>query len=325
MEKEEKHTISDNLLIRFLSNEADENELLQVNNWLNEKDEHKEYLVQIEKIWKHSESINDFNLIDIKFDLNSVFNKIESKTRSVNSKKLYFRIAATIIILLGVGILFKDLIIQESYLIASTENNEQKEIVLPDGSIIKLNENSKIEYPDKFKRRNREVKLVGEAFFEIAKNPEKPFKISVNNSIVEVLGTSFNINSTVQQIIVDVLTGKVAFYNERNKKSKIVLLNGDRGIQHNNTIEKSKIDNLNFLAWNTGILKFKNSKIQNVVSELEEFYGIIFIIQDTSINNLIITTTIDNQTLDNVLEEFEIIFGIEYSLTNDTVRLENRN
>lgn len=329
MKKEEKHTISDNLLINFLFKEIDEIDLMQVNNWLNENDENKEYLVQLENVWKHSESIKDFNLIDTKSDLNLVLKKINSnkndaKNHKINHKKTFLRIAAVVVILLGVGILLKDFVIKEPYLIASTGDNQQKEIVLDDGSQIKLNSNSKIEYPEKFKRTRREVKLVGEAFFEITKNPEKSFKISTSNSIVEVLGTSFNINSTSNKVIVDVVTGKVAFYNERDKKNKLVLIKGEHGIQYDNLIEKSLNTNSNFLAWNTGILEFRNSKIQDVVSELENYYGINFEIKDNSINDLIITTTIDNQTLENVLEEFKIIFGIEYSISKDTVKLENK-
>ncbi len=330
MEKEEKHTISDNLLIRFLSNEADDNELLLVNDWLNENEEHKEYLAQLKKIWKHSDAISDFGSIDTKADLNSVINRVESnkekpKIKTLNNYKLLFRIAATIIILFSLGILFKDIIIQEPYLIVSTDNNEQKELILADGSHIILNANSKLEYPEKFKRKSREVKLTGEAFFEITKNPDKAFKILVNNSIVEVLGTSFNINSSSHQVIVDVLTGKVAFYDEKDKNKKVVLHKGERGIKRNNEIEKSLNHNQNFLAWSTGILEFKNTEIQNVISELEEYYGIKFLIQDTSLNNFRITTTLDNQTLENVLEEFEIIFALDYNLLNDTVKYGNKH
>ena len=327
MKKEDKHIINDNLLIRFLSKEANDNEILEVNKWLNGNEAKKKYLDQLEKVCKHSETINDFYSIDTKSDFDAVMNKIEknkTKVVNINSNKLFLRIAASIIILLGIGILFNDVILPEKYLIVDTYDNQQKEIILADGSIIKLNANSKLEYPEKFKRRSREVKLEGEAFFEIEKNPDKSFKISANNSIVEVLGTSFNINSKSNQVIVDVVSGKVAFFRDKNREEKITLIKGERGIYKENKLSKSANENSNFLAWKTGILEFRNSKLKEVIPELEKYYGNKFIIKDTSINDLIITTTIDNQPFEDVLDEFEIIFNIDYQVLNDSVILSNK-
>lgn len=331
MKKEDKHIIDDNLLIRFLSKEADDNEILQIEEWLKENDENQKDLHQLEKIWDHSDAINDFYSIDTKSDFKSVMNKIEqnknqTKIRKVNfNQSSFLKIAATFIILIGIGFIINKMMFTSELLSVNTYNLQQKEITLADGSIIKLNSNSKLEYPEKFKRRSREVKLKGEAFFEIKKNPDKPFKISTNNTVVEVLGTTFNVNSNLNEVIVDVVSGKVALYNEKNSKEKIILTKGERGIQKENELRKSTNKNSNFLAWKTGILEFRNTRLDEVIPELAKYYGNKFIINDTSINDLIITTTIDNQPFDDVMEEFEIIFNIEYKTSNDSVILSSKN
>ncbi|MBU8893817.1 MAG: FecR domain-containing protein [Bacteroidales bacterium] len=321
MKKKEEHRINDSLLIKFLTKEADENEIIGVNNWLIEDEANKRYLEQVKKIWRHSEALNNFDSIDIDSDFNAVLRTIEKnkKVIKLNNQKLFLRIAASIVILLSVGVLIKNVLFQDNLVSVITQNNEQKEILLSDGSVIQLNSNSKLEYPEKFRRKSREIKFEGEAFLEIQKNPDKPFIISINNSIVEVIGTSFNLNSRSNQVTVDMVTGKTSFYSEENRKEKITLLKGERGVYKENKLSKSTNENANFLAWKTGKLEFRNTKLKEVIPELEKYYGIRFIINDTSINDLVITTTIDNQTFKEVMDEFEIIFDIIYEVSNESV------
>ena len=82
-----------------------------------------------------------------------------------------------------------------TYNTLSTPRGGQYQLVLPDGSKVWLNASSSLHFPTAFTGKNREVELTGEAYFEVAKNKEKPFHVKVNDMQVEVLGTHFNINA----------------------------------------------------------------------------------------------------------------------------------
>lgn len=98
-------------------------------------------------------------------------------------------------------------------------------VILPDGSIVWLKAYSKLSYPEQFSDTNREVKLEGEALFEVAENPKKPFVITCGELKTTVLGTSFNIRANRKDIEVNVLTGKVALSSEYSDSNMILLPN----------------------------------------------------------------------------------------------------
>jgi ferric-dicitrate binding protein FerR (iron transport regulator) len=107
------------------------------------------------------------------------------------------RIAALFLIIAGAAILYYVLNSDQKIknITAHADNKILKD-TLPDGSVITLNKNASLVYPEKFKGDTRSVSLTGEAFFEISPNKEKPFVIGVNDVMVKVVGTSFNIRSS---------------------------------------------------------------------------------------------------------------------------------
>jgi len=105
-------------------------------------------------------------------------------------------------------------------------SEQQKEIFLPDGSIVSINTGSSLLYPAEFKGLRRIVKLQGEAFFEVARKEEKAFVVIVaDEATTEVLGTSFHLREDPgkKRVFLNVLSGKVAFYPKGKKKEAMVL------------------------------------------------------------------------------------------------------
>src|SRR5690606_39189801 len=137
------------------------------------------------------------------------------------------------------------------------------ELTLADGSIVWLNSNSKLYYPDEF-GSERKVYLEGEAYFEIKPDPNKPFRIITGKGVTEVLGTAFNLNSTGDKVTITVMEGMVAMYPEKQSEKKIILEKGESGFFHQAENELSKIlmDDPNFLAWKTGIVRFEDSSLK---------------------------------------------------------------
>jgi len=257
------------------------------------------------------DNLENFQSIDLEKDWMKVEERIDfKKSRRI---PLLWRAAAIAILLLGIGFLANRYIIKTPELLIASSLDGRKEIILSDGSTVFLNENSELAYPEKFRRNHREVRLVGEGYFQVTPDPEKPFLVNVADwANVEVLGTSFNIQSAMEleTVKVQVVEGKVAFSAAHSTGQPVILVREDQAVLQSGSIKKNSQVDRNFLSWKTGILYFNQDPIEKVVEELSGFYNQEFVLQVNPDQNLIYTSTIDNQDLASVLEELELILGV---------------
>ena len=203
------------------------------------------------------------------------------------------------------------------------DENETKEIVLPDGSSITLNENSSITYAKNFKER--EVELEGEAFFDITKKDGKTFKVFAENTETSVLGTSFNIDANNKnKIELALYTGKVKF--SANNKSEI-LAPGEIVIYDKSESslikEKSAIENE--IAWKTKLLRFSNTKIQEVVSDIEDAYQVNINIETDKDSNCLFSGKFKDASITEILDAISFSFNSKYTLKDNTYIFEALN
>ncbi|MEO6720393.1 MAG: FecR domain-containing protein [Ferruginibacter sp.] len=200
-------------------------------------------------------------------------------------------------------------------------------IQLADGSKVWLNADSKIQYPEAFEGNTREVYLNGEAFFEVARNPQKPFIIHLANGTVRVLGTSFNIRAYDNERVVEtsVTTGKVAFipkYKNDQKKADTVFLTPNNKARY--LFNAEKIDVLptlaiNDKAWTEGKMIFKAMRLQDIATELERNFGKKVLFLDDEAKDYILTGSFQNNTLEEVMYYFSLSKSkkIYYKITNN--------
>jgi ferric-dicitrate binding protein FerR (iron transport regulator) len=231
-----------------------------------------------------------------------------SRDKKTLPLKTYFiRVAAILILAFGLASIFHYFIrsnnpVSEYYETASA--NEIKEVKLPEGTIISLNRNSKIIRNSRFGISNRDIILEGEAFFEVAKNPNLPFKVYTKNSTIEVTGTSFNIKSDSFQVIVGVLTGKVAFYQTGNSINRIDLLPEKTGFyqtaNHSFAMEPSLDPNL--VAWHTGRLIFKKTPVSDVFKIIAGYFNKELVIEPGAPTSDTFNGNFDKQSLDEMID-----------------------
>ena len=246
----------------------------------------------------------------------------------------WFKIAASLALLLGLGYLTLLLfdnpapVEQQMVLVTkSTQWGQKLNIVLSDGTEVYLNSGSSITYPDHFASDIREVELIGEAFFDVAKNPDKPFLIQSGEVETMVLGTSFNVNTypESEQIAVTVATGRVKV---ASKESEVFLMPHEQGVYHRKTksISKEKIELATYLNWKEGILHFEDVALSKVIATLERWYGVRFVVENDDIGDCHLTASYDNARLDAILES--IVYakkGLQYEiLDNKRVRLKGK-
>jgi ferric-dicitrate binding protein FerR (iron transport regulator) len=184
------------------------------------------------------------------------------------------------------------------------------EIKLPDGSMVKLNRGSTLTYPEEFSGKIREVTLTGEAFFNVTRNPKKPFIIKTNGASIKVLGTSFNVYAYDESSTVEVIvrTGKVELHeqvvSEKVEGGKILLLPGEKGTfnKQNRTIAKETTFNHNNLSWVTHEIEFKYARLSDVFQTLKRVYNLQITVEKNVDLNQELNATFSQQQPDYIME-----------------------
>lgn len=166
-----------------------------------------------------------------------------------------------------------------------TKYQEKKEVQLVDGTKIWLNEDSKLSYPTAFDGTNRIVQLTGEAYFDVAKNPNQPFIIETNQAKITVLGTAFNVRTRITETVTEVVVaeGRVRFENNLGDKS-VELIKNQKGVYSSaeNTLLKTEEQHLNDMAWHSNKIIFSDTPLAEVVEVLEELYDVTIQVQQSS-------------------------------------------
>ena len=171
-----------------------------------------------------------------------------------------------------------------SYFVSNNPNGKRSVITLSDSSVIYLGAGSKLNYPDKFVGDTREVSLSGEAFFEITKNPQKPFIIHTGNITTKVLGTSFKIEAFKKlPLSVEVATGKVRVDQHlanHSIRSLAILTPGQKVIWNNDRAEIGEVAVDAVRMWKDSKLAFNNQSLRDIADELERWYNLKIVFKD---------------------------------------------
>jgi ferric-dicitrate binding protein FerR (iron transport regulator) len=324
----------DKKLLEFLDGEQiSETEKTEITAWIESNRENKTYAELIEKISEEKRFLDQLKRIDTDKNWERFQDSLRRNTpvtsgfSLVQRKGLYLsRIAAAVLLLILAGTTLYFAKRREAYHVQLVNSiNENTEVRLSDGSTIVLNKGSVLTYPVHLKRRKREVKLKGEAYFEVAEKNASPFYVYLKNTTVRVLGTSFNIKEQEDKLVeVHVLTGKVSFFETKRESNSIKLEAGQKGIFKINTgeFEQSKFNSENFLFWKTGSLSFVNQRLDIVFKDLEKYFGTTIITKDNRILQNRLTSYCEGQELDDILNELSILFNLDFYKKGDTVYIQ---
>lgn len=214
----------------------------------------------------------------------------------------------------------QQLILQETI----TRVAERKIITLADGSVIILNNDSKLKYPKVFNDTLREVYLEGEAFFEVAKNKLKPFVVKTGKLSVKVLGTSFNIKhyKADENINVVVATGKVGVKAAGNQNTWL-LTPGNQLLYNKLTtnVVQNLVDPSDYTAWKRSELIFKDERLEDICKRLERWYDVKITIRTAHLKNKRISLKQKNESLSTVLKMLGIVGNFQHQIKGRTVEI----
>jgi transmembrane sensor len=200
-------------------------------------------------------------------------------------------------------------------------------ILLADGTKVWLNADSKLQYPESFGPHTRDVTLIGEAFFEVTKNPRKPFIIRLQNGTVKVLGTSFNIKAYPGDRVVEtsVSNGRVAFVPHSSTKGVAAdttfLTKNVKAIY---TIETGEIKTIETTAtddraWTEGKLIFRNTGMEDIAHQLERYFGKEVIINDEEVKHYHLTGTFTEDSAEQILYYLSKTKPFTYTITESQI------
>ncbi len=311
MEEFTEHSSMINLITRFLAHETNAEEAQQLQDWIAKDPENKRLFEEYRQSWDATGQAKQLYRLDLEAEwerMETVIDEGEEKIVPIqrNPMQMITRIAAVILVaIIGFGGIYFWIQQSQNTIVAAAEVNEE---TLPDGSYIALNRNSALTFTKSFGEKHRKVRLLGEAFFEVKKDTTKPFIIDAGPVLIEVLGTSFyvNANDASDDIEVVVSTGKVSVVDKKNKK-RIILDPGNRGVfsKSAKTLNKTAVKDVNYLAWKTRKMIFKNKRLQHIVNTLNKVYNKPITITAKHMRNCRLTVTFDQQSLDEILTVLE--------------------
>ena len=335
MQRPSEHTLN-----KYFENEASPKEAEKVMTWLTTKEGEK-YLDEI--YFNSKEDTIDQGYIFT----NEAFKNVESKIAKQESqndwrkkhnrrRKPMFAAAILAFMLVAIPLFYylnegekvEEASITKKIEVRENPKGQKSTLSLPDGTKVKLNAESKIEFEEGLLGDKRCIKLYGEAFFDVAEDANRPFVVLVRDSLrVEALGTSFNIKAfkCEDQIEVALTTGKVLVDNKFERlsdgKKNLYLLPGKAYSFNKRTgkaIEKD-FDIRTSLAWVDGLLLFKDARFWEIQNVLERWYGVEFDMKIPKRGIPPFTGEFKDESLKNVLENVSIACNFNYTINGKNV------
>ena len=309
--------IDKNILEKYLKNTASTDEQARIEKMFASKGDVRSINDYIKKDW--NEYFNSDETIDK--DMSSILNKIhhtihlnENKLNNTIVKKLnnwFYKIAAILVIPLmitAIVMFFKlekaNNILAESPSMVSINSPRGSKLAfhLPDGSKGTLNSGSSLEYAIPF-TNNRNIKLTGEAYFNVTQNKEHPFTVSTKSLNIRALGTRFNVYAYAETNRTEVILeeGKVEC-SFGSKHNKIYLKPNERIVLSDGKITKSEVNALKFIAWKDGKLIFRGDLMPEVAHRLERWFNIEIEIADKELLTYSFRGTFENDSLEEILK-----------------------
>lgn len=194
---------------------------------------------------------------------------------------------------------------------------------LPDGTVVKLNSGSRLIVPEKFEATSRQVKLEGEAFFDVVRDENRPFIIHTINVDVRVLGTSFNVQAYDGEEFsqVAVKTGRVALMSPSSnqltelKPGTMAVMKGAK------LTEVQSFDSLLVFGWMDHQLVFQDNSLDEVIKRIERWYDVHVEMKNDGLAKELFTGTFEKATLQQVMISVSKAYQLDYEIKEKTIKI----
>ena len=324
------------ILPRYCSGEATIEECRMVEEWIGQSDENYRIVKQMYTIDQVMGTVQMESKVDMEKALASVSRKMSKAPSHITWFTWVQRAAAILFIPLLIAFAIQNFTpspIEVAQMIEVKTNPGMTTTVdLPDGTKVYLNSESSLTYPSFFSKDKRDVKLTGEAFFEVQKDPEHRFIVSgPHHTQIEVLGTSFNVEAFERDSFISttLVEGKVRFAYQKNRQPATVDMKPGQKLMYDTTSSQVKLIQTSGeteTAWKDGKIIFQATPLPEALRMLEKRFNVTFVLSNNRLRGEAFNGSFTNQRLERILEIFKISSNIKwrYLNTRDTMNERTR-
>lgn len=362
------------LLALKLSGDATPDELSELDAYLKMFPGEKNIVNSIETYWEQKNNLININneTEEERFHLilnaenqeklkGSSYKKIPlKKSVHINNRYKWLYAAASVVIIIGFGLLFKrysgidsNPLSKKSIQQVYVKPGSKTKIILPDGTVVRLNGSSRLIYNNAFNNNVREVELEGEAYFDVTKDSNRPFIVHTSNIDIKVLGTLFNVKSYEedQTIETTLLRGSIEVYNKDNPSAPKVILKPNeklvflkdhdektelqKGIDANSSrkmipdgnisisnLSHSKPDSLKEeTSWLYNKLVIDGDDFTKMAQKMERWYGVKIEILSPELEQHHFKGIFEKETVQQALDALQLTVKFRYKINNDSIKI----
>ena len=325
------NNLSEEIINKYLTGQCSEEELVEVNTWMKESEENARQLFRMEEIYhlgKFDQYANEQRILRAERRLNKKLDEEKRKQRKTAlNMQHWMKYAAMIAVILviggGVGYWLYQNGNDQQMMVAVANEGIVKEIILPDGTKVWLNNSATLKYPREFSEKERNVYLDGEAYFEVTKNRHKPFTVQSDAMRVRVLGTTFNFKCDRHCRIAEATLSEGEIEVKGNKEEgQIILAPGQRAeLNKNNgrlTVKQvnAKLD----AVWHDNLIPFQKADIFTISKALERFYDVKIILSpDMKADKTYSGVLKKKSTIESVLKSLQNSIPIDYKIVGNNI------
>jgi ferric-dicitrate binding protein FerR (iron transport regulator) len=322
--------ISEDLLSKFFAGNisSEDEELLK--KWINENPENRKAFDQANESWQNSS-------VSRKFDVDAAWKIFSERHNFVKSEDSRWHLkrgmsiitlaAAGIALVMIIGSLFilkqsKNIYNQlsDSKIVVTAKDGEKAYVLMSDSSEIILNSGSRLEYDAGFNIHSREVRLFGEAFFEVHKNEVKPFVVESEGVKIIATGTKFNVLSFPEESRIEatLVEGEISVRSGNGKSVKVNP--GEQCIYTKQTrdLEIRKIHIDSYTSWKENKLRLSDTPLEESFRKIARKYNVAFNITDIKLLDLKYTATFIDEDIVDVMEMLKVVSPITYKISYRT-------
>jgi len=321
---------------KFLAGEISDNELDLFKNWLAERRDNRKEFDEENEIWQKINLQAKDDCFNAEKGWKNVSDKLsDGKTHSYNQivvlKKGVFwsmTVAASVAILIAFGSFFygtmkkkPTFVVNSAYTMVQTREGERATITLPDSTRVTMNSGSTIRYSSDFNVNDREIWLLGEAYFDVANNSDKPLQVHLINKLTVVAtGTKFNIFAHNAENRIETSLEEGSIQVEIPGKDIIYVTPGQQVVyfKNNNTVMVKDVTVESFISWKENKLRFNDTPFEEALRNIARRYNVTFEIQDTRLLELKYTATFIDESIEDVMQMLKSVSPMRYTIINRT-------
>ena len=327
--------LSDNIITKYLTGQCSEEEVIEVNAWMKESEENARKFFRMEEIYhlgKFDQYTDEQRMLRAEKQLYRRLKIEKDKQSKILIMHRWMKYAAIIAVILtiggGAGYWFYQNGNSQQMMVAVADEGIVKEVILPDGTKVWLNNAATLKYPREFSEKERNVHLDGEAYFEVTKNRHKPFTVQSDVMRIRVLGTTFNFKCDKNCRIAEatLIEGEIEVKGNK-EEGQVILAPGQRAElnKNNGRLTVKQVDAKLDAVWHDNLIPFEKADIFTITKALERFYDVKIILSpDLQADKTYSGVLKRKSTIESVLKSLQNSIPIDYKIIENNIFISSK-